>query len=106
MDTPDAEKAMRDEIQQWELTFRYQLLDRMRLDCDYFLAGGNGLCKYLWAGTVEGQIQYMKALWNSFREEEKQEWLSYTEICSYEARMRTFHRKSDQEENYDEENQM
>lgn len=25
------------DLERWDLPFRYQLLDRMRLDCEYFL---------------------------------------------------------------------
>ena len=34
-------------------TFRYQLLDRLRMDCDYYLGYGNRNPRYLWAGSVE-----------------------------------------------------
>ena len=33
-----------------DATFRYQLLDRMRCDCEYFLNYGNRCNKFLWAG--------------------------------------------------------
>ena len=46
--------------------FRYQLLDRMRSDCDYYLGNGRIYGNHLWAGNVPEQIEYMKAIWNSF----------------------------------------
>jgi len=65
--------------------FRYMMLDRMRSDCDYFLGNGNGYEKHLWSGSVEKQIENMKALWNSFVE--KPEWLSMEDIEQYEKDM-------------------
>lgn len=54
--------------------FRYQLLSRMKMDCEYFLGFGNMVEKYLWAGSVQLQIAYMKAIWNSFPKDGKPEW--------------------------------
>ena len=31
----------------WSLQLRYQMLDRMRQDCEYFLGCGNRVTKYL-----------------------------------------------------------
>ena len=36
----------------WSLQFRYQMLDRMKQDCEYFLGHGNRATKYLCAGSV------------------------------------------------------
>lgn len=71
----------------WSLHFRYQMLDRMRQDCEYFLGCGNRVTKYLWAGNVADHIEYMKALWWSFPESGKPEWLTLEEIKDYERRM-------------------
>ena len=38
---------------------KYCLLDRMRIDCEYFLGFGARHEKYLWAGNVEAQIESM-----------------------------------------------
>ena len=62
----------------WSLQFRYQMLDRMH---------GNRVTKYLWAGNVADHIEYMKALWWSFPESGKPEWLTLEEIKDYERRM-------------------
>ena len=64
------------EILKEDPKFRYQLLSRMQTDCDYFLENGNGHYKHLWAGDPKDQIEYMKAIWNSFPEDQKPEWLS------------------------------
>lgn len=68
-------------------SFRYQLLSRMKMDCDYYLGYGQGNNKKLWAGNVDDQIETMKAIWNSFPEDQKPEWLSMEEIESYGAEM-------------------
>lgn len=69
-----------------DATFRYMMLDRLRMDCGYFLGNGNRNEKRLWAGNVEEQIQLMKDLYNSF--EEKPEWISMEEIENYERQMK------------------
>lgn len=71
-----------------EPAFRYQLLDRMRTDCEYVLNSPAPSAKYLWAGTPEDQIAYMKAIWESFPKDSKPEWLSMEEIEAYEPRMK------------------
>ena len=67
--------------------FRYQLLSRMKMDCEYFLGFGNMVEKYLWAGSVQLQIAYMKAIWNSFPKDGKPEWLTMRQIEKYERKM-------------------
>lgn len=74
-------------ILQHDEKFRYQLLGRMRSDCNYFLGNGNRLDKFLWAGNVESQIAYMKALYNSFPDNKKPEWISLEDINNYEDAM-------------------
>lgn len=66
--------------------FKYQLLDRLKSDCEYFLKAGNRAEKHLWAGNVDDQIAKMKELWNSL--EEKPEWLSMEDIENYEKEMK------------------
>ena len=70
----------------YEPRFRYMMLHRMRQDCDYYLRiGGSGNC--LWAGDEKSQIENMKALWNSFPEEDKPEWLTWEELNNYAREM-------------------
>ena len=71
----------------WDERFRYQLLDRMRVDCEYYLGPGGRLEKFLWANSAEDQSGFMKALWNSFPPDGKPEWLSYEHILEYEREM-------------------
>lgn len=76
-------------------SFDYQMLDRLRSDCDYYL----GAClehsdgpdfmvaaqKHLWAGSVEAQVAKMRELYD--RLPVKPEWLSRKDIDRYEERM-------------------
>lgn len=72
------------------LRFRYTMLSRLKADCDYYLGNGNRKKKHLWAEDEEKQITEMKKLYNSFKESEKPEWLSYEEILDYEKKMLKF----------------
>lgn len=70
----------------YEPRFRYMMLDRMRQDCEYYLRiGGSANC--LWAKDEKSQIENMKALWNSFPEGDKPEWLSMEEIDEFARKM-------------------
>ena len=59
-----------------DATFRYQFLDRLRLDCRCYLT--IRYWKDLWAGNVEDQIDLMRDIYKSF--DEKPEWTSMEEI--------------------------
>ncbi len=63
----------------------YQLLDRLRSDCEYYLGAGQLSEKHLWAGSVEAQISKMRELYAALPE--KPEWLTEQDIDRYEARM-------------------
>lgn len=67
--------------------FRYALLDRMKQDCQYYLTYGNRNVDTLWASTEQDQIDTMKALWNSFPDGQKPEWLTWDGVLSFEKRM-------------------
>lgn len=68
-------------------SIKYQFLDRMRGDCDYYLGNGNRSANHLWAKNEADQIDNMKALWNSFSEEGKPQWLTMEMISQYEKEM-------------------
>jgi hypothetical protein len=68
-------------------TFKYQLLSRLKSDCDYYLNYGNRNKKALWAGDEIEQILVMKQLWNSFSHNEKPEWLTWNELLDYEKKI-------------------
>ena len=69
--------------------FKYAMLSRMISDCRYFLGNGNRAEKHLWAGNVEDQVTLMKALYNSFKDDEKPEWTSMNEIEELEKEMKS-----------------
>lgn len=67
--------------------YKYMLLDRMKADCRYYLDNGNRLKKYLWAGDEKEHIEDMKALYNSFSDENKPKWLTMADIEAFEKEM-------------------
>ena len=69
------------------ITYKYMLLSRLQQDCEYFLGWGGRCCKHLWAGNVVAQINKMKEIYNSFKKEDRPEWLSLSQIAEYEKRM-------------------
>ena len=66
-------------------TPEYQLLDRLRMDCEYFLGAGQHSEKHLWAGNRHAQIAKMRELYEMIPD--KPEWLTPEMINSYEERM-------------------
>lgn len=44
------------EILSKDLKFRYMLLDRMRMDCDYYLGNGRLYGNHLWAKDDESNL--------------------------------------------------
>lgn len=78
-----------EQILSHDAKFRYMLLDRMKMDCVYFLGYGGRYVKYLWAGDVARQISYMRAIHNSFPDDGKPEWLTLEDIDCLESEMRT-----------------
>lgn len=69
-----------------ENEFQYQMLDRMRLDCEYYLGYGNRCTKDLWGKSVGKHIEAMRRIWNELKE--KPEWLSMEQIDEYEEKMK------------------
>lgn len=78
-----------DDIIERDSKFRYQLLARLKSDCEYYLNHGNRNPKSLWAGDEELQIGFMTKLHNSFKDDEKPEWLTIDEINTYSKEMIT-----------------
>ncbi|MDR6939235.1 LPD11 domain-containing protein [Arcanobacterium hippocoleae] len=77
-----------------DLIHYYNFLDRLQSDCKYYL----GACvedqvdmviaqKHLWAGTIEGQIDKMREIYENLPENEKPVWLSLSDINEYEKKM-------------------
>lgn len=77
-----------EDILKHDKIFRYQLLDRLRVDCEYYLGCGNHFPGHLWAGDEKKQIEYMRLLWNSFRDEEKPDWLTIKQIDEYAEQLK------------------
>jgi hypothetical protein len=54
----------------------YALLDRLRMDCEYFVSRGGGMrVTSLWA-TPKEMLEKMEEILNSFDADEKPEWLT------------------------------
>lgn len=75
------------DILEKEESFRYQLLSRLQMDCNYYLGYGNRNISKLWADSEIEQIETMKALYNSFAKDKKPEWLTLQQIEEYESKM-------------------
>ena len=67
--------------------FKYMMLDRMKSDCNYFLGFGNRSERSLWSGNATDHIEDMKALYNSFPDNKKPEWLTLDQIKEFENLM-------------------
>lgn len=65
--------------------FNYQLLSRLKQDCEYYLGFGARHKKHLWAQDEAEQIQKMKELYAALPE--KPEWITLTDIAKYEVAM-------------------
>lgn len=68
-----------------DISFYYQLLNRLVQDCKYFLGCGNRCEKHLWGKNVKNHIETMKEVYNHLKE--KPEWLTFSEIEMYEQKM-------------------
>ena len=66
----------------------YELLYRLKSDCDYFLGNGDGFEGHLWAGSIDKQIAKMRELYDQL--EEKPEWLTSEDIDRYEEEMKNY----------------
>ena len=70
-----------------EKRFQYMMLDRLRIDCDYYLGYGHRRSTVLCYGDPKEHIEAMKELWNGFSEDEKPEWLTWEQLLDYEKKM-------------------
>lgn len=66
-------------------SFCYEMLDRLRSDCEYFLSIGSE--RVLWAKEIEEHICIMQDLYNIFFKWEKPEWISLEEIKNLRDKM-------------------
>lgn len=67
--------------------FDYQMLSRLKSDCDYYLGKGNRSVEHLYYKDEQEQINEMKKLYNKLPKEGKPEWLTYEELLDYEEKM-------------------
>lgn len=67
--------------------FNYMLLDRLRCDCEYYLAqhGHPTAARSLWARDEQKQIDKMRELYDLLSV--KPEWLTREQIDEYAAKM-------------------
>ena len=70
-----------------EEKFNYQMLGRLKSDCDCYLNYGNRNKNRLWAKDEKEQINEMKRIYNLFTDSKKPLWLTWEEILKYEERM-------------------
>ena len=75
------------ELLSGEDTFRYSMLDRLASDCRYYLGNGDRSKEVLWAKDEKEQIKYMKALYNSFNNNNKPNFISMEDILQFEKKM-------------------
>ena len=68
-------------------SFRYMMLDRLLSDCRYYLGYGNRCTSNLWAKDENKQIKYIKALYNSFDNNNKPSFISMEDINQFEKGM-------------------
>ena len=59
-------------------SFRYQLLGRLRMDCNAYIENGDP--KRLWAHSPQKQIEFMNAIYDSFDDDKKPEWITKQDI--------------------------
>ena len=71
----------------YEPRFRYMMLDRLRMDCVYYLGYGNRNADQLWTCDEKEQIENMKDLWLTFSEEDTPEWLTWNDILDFAKKM-------------------
>ena len=80
----------------FELTFRYQFLGRLQMDCEACMPEKcdefttiilMNQAKRFWSGNIHDQIRLMELLYRSFHDWEKPEWISMEDIQRYKTVM-------------------
>ncbi|MCM1312848.1 MAG: hypothetical protein NC252_08145 [Roseburia sp.] len=82
-ETTVANRKIIDDILKRDMRFRYMFLSRLQSDCEYYINYGCRSPRCLWAGKEKLQIELMTAVYNSFPETEKPEWLTVDKIMTY-----------------------
>lgn len=76
-----------DDWKKHDKTFRYMMLSRLKMDCDYYFGNGGQNPSTLWAGDEKEQIENMVALWKTFEPDDRPEWLTWGDIVYYALKM-------------------
>ena len=74
-------------------SFFYQMLSRLKSDCEYFLGNGCRFEPHLWAGSVDKHIAEMRKYYALVPE--KPDWLTEADIDLYERDMKGDYRPGD-----------
>lgn len=64
--------------------FDYMMLDRMRVDCEYYKSAEHFNNSH--ASTIRETIEEMKRIWNKFPKDLKPNWITYEQILGYEKK--------------------
>lgn len=64
--------------------FDYMMLDRMRVDCEYYKSAEHFNSSH--ASTIRETIEEMKRIWNKFPKDLKPNWITYEQILGYEKK--------------------
>lgn len=89
---PELEESLFESITDYfigEDKLMYQLLDRMKSDCEYVInEGSKGAFKYLYSGSVDEQISDMMDLYNYLVNKNGPiEWIDENDIAEYEKKL-------------------
>ena len=71
------------EVKNWDSSFKYSMLSRMKSDCDYYLGYGGRAKENLWAGNEIDQINYMQEVYSQLKK--KPQWLSKGDLRKYKC---------------------
>lgn len=75
----------------YNLKFRYMMLSRLVMDCNYYLGNGGRSVNSLWARTEEREIVVMQAFWDTFEPDDRPECLTKEKIDEYARQMGVKH---------------
>ena len=73
------------DLEKYGEKWRYMLLDRLRLDCVYYLGNGNRYAPHLWTHDERKQIDLMREVYASLPA--PPEWLTLEDIADFEKQM-------------------
>lgn len=80
--------------------YDYQMLSRLKSDCDYFLGCGNGCEDSLYYKNIESQCEAMTKLLESFDDKQKPSWITIEQVEKYRKIMiEASNRKRSEDEN-------